>query len=411
MRIMLSLASAGLLIAGAISPVLAQDTTPIKIGLLEDSSGEFGPQGQPKVHGTQLAVDEINAAGGIMGRKIELIYLDPQSDNAKYQEFTHRLLERDQVDVLIGGVTSASREAVRAIINQTDTPYIYTNQYEGGVCDANVFAIGAVPEQQFSTLIPYMLKTFGPNVYMIAPDYNFGHLSSEWLHNLLALPDVNGEVVGEEFIPIGVSQFAQTIQNVQVAKPDWILALLAGRAQDSYFEQAAAAGLKIPMGSSVKVSLAWEHKTLPPPALSGMYVTANWYEELNTPAAEDFKKKWRAVYPNETYINDLGYNAYWSVYLYKEMVERAQSTKLADLRAAVAEGDVSVQAAEGKITIDPKSQHVSHQMYLLKVDDQHNIQTIEDLGTIEPYWLGSVGCDLTKSNPQDQFSPSHLPPK
>src|SRR5688572_6594210 len=115
-------------------PAMAAD--PIKMGLLEDVSGDLALMGMPKLHGAQLAVEEINKAGGIMGRQIELIHLDPQGDNARYQEFARRLTGRDKVDVLIGGITSASREAIRPIMNRTTIPYFYTNQYEGGVCDA-----------------------------------------------------------------------------------------------------------------------------------------------------------------------------------------------------------------------------------------------------------------------------------
>ena len=222
---------------------------PLKIGLLEDVSGDLAFMGMPKLHGSQLAVEEINKKGGILGRQIELIHLDPQGDNARYQEFARRLLGRDKVDVLIGGITSASREAIRPIINRTSTPYFYTNQYEGGVCDASMISMGAVPEQQFSTLIPWMVDKFGKKVYVIAADYNFGQISAEW--NRKIMKDLGGEVVGEEFIPLGVSQFAQTIQNIQKAKPDWILTINVGAAQDSFFEQAAAAKLNLPMGSSI----------------------------------------------------------------------------------------------------------------------------------------------------------------
>ena len=113
-------------------PAYAQDQPPIKIGLLEDQSGEIAIFTMPKVHGAQLAVEEINAAGGILGRQLELIAYDPQFDNAKFQEFTRRLIERDEVDVLFAGATSASREAVRPIVDRTDIPYFYTNQYEAG---------------------------------------------------------------------------------------------------------------------------------------------------------------------------------------------------------------------------------------------------------------------------------------
>jgi branched-chain amino acid transport system substrate-binding protein len=405
------LSSATAFVLGAFCAGSAFAADPIKLGLIEDISGDLATYGIPKLHGSLLAVDEINKAGGIMGRPIQMTHLDPQGDNARYQEFARRFLDKDQVDVLIGGETSASREAIRPIVDKHDVPYFYTNQYEGGVCDAHEFSTGAIPEQQFSTLIPYMVKTFGPKSYVIAADYNFGQLSAEWNRSILKQPDVNGTVVGEEFIPLGVSQFAQTIQNIQKAKPDWLLTINVGDAQDSFFEQAAAAKLNLPMGSSIKIMLGFEHKRFKPPALNNMHAAANWFEELNTPAAEDFKKRWHAMFPNEPYINDMGYNAYFTIYLYKEMVERAKSTKLDDLRKVVDKGDLCIDAPEGHICMDPKSQHMSHHMYLLSVDEKHDVHVDKDFGVIQPYWLASIGCDLTKDDPQEQYSPNNLPQK
>lgn len=398
---------ASLLAIAALPITSAHAADTIKIGLMEDVSGDLALLGKPKLNGSLLAVEEINKAGGIMGRQIELTHLDPQGDNARYQEFTRRLLSKDKVDVLIGGITSASREAIRPIVDRTSTPYFYTNQYEGGVCDANMISTGAVPEQQFSTLIPYMVETFGKKVYVVAADYNFGQISAEW--NRSILKDVGGTVVGEEFIPLGVSQFAQTIQNIQKAKPDWLLMLNVGAAQDSFFEQAAAAKLNLPMGSSIKVMLGFEHKRFAPPALNRMHATANWFEEVDTAAANDFKKRWHAKFPNEPYINDMGYNAYTTLYMYKMLVEKAKSTKLADIRKVIATGDACIEAAEGKICIDPKSQHVSHEMRLISVGEKHAVKVVKDFGTIQPYWLGKIGCDLTKKNDRKQYTPSDLP--
>jgi branched-chain amino acid transport system substrate-binding protein len=272
-----------------------------------------------------------------------------------------------------------------------------------------MISMGAVPEQQFSTLIPWMVEKFGKKVYVIAADYNFGQISAEW--NRKILKDLGGTVVGEEFIPLGVSQFAQTIQNIQKAKPDWILTINVGAAQDSFFEQASAAKLDLPMGSSIKIMLGFEHKRFPPPALNNMHATANWFEEIDTPEAEAFKKRWRAKFPNEMYINDMGYNAYSALYMYKTLVEKAKSTKLDDLRKVIATGDACIDAPEGKVCIDPKSQHTSHRMRLISVGPKHEITVEKDYGIIQPYWLSEIGCDLTKKNDKDQYTPSHLPTK
>ncbi len=387
----------------------AAQATPVKVGLLEDVSGDLALIGIPKLHGSILAAEEINKGGGILGRPIELIHLDPQGDNARYQEFARRVLQRDKVDVLIGGITSASREAIRQLARRANTLYFYTNQYEGGVCDANMISVGAVPEQQLSTLIPWMVEKFGKKVYTVAADYNFGQLTAEWTRDLLKKP--GGEVIGQEFIPLGVSQFGQTIQNIQKAKPDWLMMLNVGAAQDSFFEQAAAAKLGLPMGSPIKVMLGFEHKRFQRPALENMYAAANWFEEIDTPAAEDFKKRWRAKFPDEKYINDMGYNAYVAMYMYKMLVESAKSTDKKKIREVIATGNACIEAPEGKICIDPKSQHTSHHMRLIGVNADHSVKVIKDFGEIKPYWLGEVGCDLTKADPKEQYSPSNLPKK
>ena len=189
---------------------------------------------------------------------------------------------------------------------------------------ANVFVTGAVPEQQFSTLIPWMMEKYGKKVYTIAADYNFGQISAEWVRSLVA--EGGGAMVGEEFIPLSVSQFSQTIQNIQKAAPDFVVTLLVGANQASYYEQQAAAQVNLPMASSVNVGQAYEHKRFKPPALKDMYVTANYVEEVDSPASNDFKKRFRAKFPDVVYINQEAANSYNAVYLYKAAVEKAAST-------------------------------------------------------------------------------------
>ena len=393
--------------AHAFTPALAAD--PIKLGVLEDQSGDFAAATLGKVHAIQLAADEINKAGGIDGRPLELVIYDTQSDNTRYQEFMRRVLQRDKVDAVFAGFSSASREAYRPIVNQFDGLAFYNNQYEGGVCDANMIVTGAVPEQQFSTLIPYMMETYGKKVYTLAADYNFGQISAEWVRNIVK--ENGGEMVGEEFIPLGVSQFSQSIQNIQKAKPDFVVTLLVGTPQASYYEQAAAASVNLPMASSVNVGQGYEHKRFKPPSLKDMYVTTNYIEEIDTPSSKAFVEKFKGAFPDEPYVNQEAENSYLAVYLYKQMVERAKSTKRDDLRAEIAKGDVCMDAPEGKVCLDPKSQHMSHTIYLAKVGADHSITFPKVWADIKPYWLGDAGCDLTKNDPSEQYTPSNPPPK
>ncbi|MFC3086605.1 urea ABC transporter substrate-binding protein [Tabrizicola soli] len=395
-------------VALSATAALAQDG-PIRIGVLEDQSGDFAAATMVKVNAITLAAEEINAAGGIGGRPVELVVYDTQSDNTRYQEFMRRVLQSDKVDVVFAGFSSASREAYRPIVNQFDGLAFYNNQYEGGVCDANMIVTGAVPEQQFSTLIPWMMETYGKNVYTIAADYNFGQISAEWVRKIVE--DNGGTMVGEEFIPLGVSQFSQTIQNIQGAKPDFVVTLLVGAAQASYYEQAAAANVGLPMASSVNVGQGYEHKRFTPPSLKDMYVTTNYIEEVDTPESKAFIEKFRARFPDEPYINQEAANSYIAMYLYKSMVERAGTTDHAALRAEIAKGDVCFDGPSGKVCLDPKSQHMSHNIFLAKVNEDHSIEFPKVWENIAPYWLGEAGCDLTQNDPSEQYTPSNPPTK
>jgi branched-chain amino acid transport system substrate-binding protein len=386
---------------------MAQDA--IKIGVLEDQSGDFAAATMVKVNAITLAAEEINAAGGIGGRPVELVVYDTQSDNTRYQEFMRRVLQSDQVDVVFAGFSSASREAYRPIVNQFDGLAFYNNQYEGGVCDANMIVTGAVPEQQFSTLIPWMMEKYGNNVYTLAADYNFGQISAEWVRQIVE--ENGGTMVGEEFIPLGVSQFGQSIQNIQAAKPGFVVTLLVGAAQASYYEQAAAANVNLPMASSVNVGQGYEHKRFTPPSLKDMYVTTNFIEEVDTPAAKAFIEKFRARFPDEPYINQEAANSYIAMNLYKLMVERAGTTDHAALRAEIAKGDVCFDGPSGNVCLDPKSQHMSHTIFLAKVEADHSISFPTVWENIAPYWLGEAGCDLTKNDPSAQYTPSSPPPQ
>lgn len=380
---------------------------PVKLGLLEDQSGNFAIAVIPKIHAVQLAVEEINAKGGILGRPIKIIHYDTQSDNTRFQEFSRRLIQQDKVDVIFGAFSSASREAIRPIMGRYKQLYFYNNQYEGGVCDSNVFVTGAVPEQQFSTLIPWMMGKYGKRVYTIAADYNFGQISAEWVRNIVK--EHGGTMVGEEFIPLSVSQFSQTIQNIQKAKPDFLVTLLVGANQASFYQQQASARLNTPMASSVNVGQAYEHRRFKAPALKDMYVTANYVEEVSSPASDDFKKRFRAKFPNEPYINQEAANSYDAVYLYKEAVEKAKSFDQKKVAAALRSGGICTDGPSGKVCFDSKSQHLSHTIYLVHVLADHTVEIPKVWENIQPYWLGQVGCDLSKKPDHNQYTPSHLP--
>ena len=394
------------------SNLQAADT--IKLGILEDETGNFAIAVVPKIHAYELAVKEINAAGGVLGKQLEIVRYDTQSDNRRFQEFARRLIKKDKVDVVFGAFSSASRESIRGIMEKGKMLYFYNNQYEGGVCSKTTFVTGAVPEQQFSTLDPWMMEKYGKNVYTIAADYNFGQISAEWVRQIVK--ENGGTMVGEEFIPLDVSQFSQTIQKIQKAKPDVLMTLLVGAKQASFYEQQASAGLGIPMGTSVNVGQAYEHRRFAPPALENMYVTVNYIEEVHDviksgefhDKSKDFVKRFKALYPNEPYINMESANAYNAINLYVNAVKKAGTTDTMKVVEALESG-ISFDGPSGVVTIDPKSHHGSHTIFLVEVGKGHKVSIPKVWKDIQPYWLGQSGCNLAEKADYSQYTPSNPP--
>ncbi len=383
----------------------SSDSDTIKIAVLEDTSGDNSLVGVQKYHGAQLAIEEINESGGILGKQVEMIFSDCQSNNNVYQEMANKVILEDQVDVIMGCYTSASREAIRPIVEENNALLFYNNQYEGGVASHNVFCTGAVPEHQITTLMEGMIKEYGPKVYIIAADYNFGQISAMWVEQ--EIQNNGGELVGEEFIPLEVSQFSSTIANIQAAQPDVLVTLLVGTAQSSFYEQWGTSGIEgCPMASTVNIAQGYEHLRFNPPALENMYVTATYVEELDTPASNDFKDRWHAMFPDEPYIGMEAEAEYTGVYLYKAAVEKAGTTDVEAVIDALESGEISFDGPAGTVTIDGATHHAIRNVYLFKCNADHSLTLEETWEAVKPDWLSSVmGIDLRVEAPNEQYTP------
>src|SRR5215475_5953328 len=173
----------------------AQDV--LKIAGIHDTSGGLDIYGKQMVATLDLAVNEVNAAGGLLGRKIQLINYDPQSNIQLYTQYATEAATKDKVAVVHGGITSASREAIRPLLRRFNTLYFYNTQYEGGVCDRNCFCTGSTPAQNVQKLVPYVLEKWGKKIYIVAADYNYGQITSKWVTKYVR--EGGGQVLAADF--------------------------------------------------------------------------------------------------------------------------------------------------------------------------------------------------------------------
>ena len=219
----------------------AQAAETIKLAGIVDQSGGLDIYGKPMADTTAMAVDEINAAGGLLGKQVEAIMFDPQSTIQFYTQYATQAATKDQVAVVHGGITSASREAIRPVLDRFRTLYFYNTLYEGGVCDRNEITLGTTPAQTVEKLVPYTMGLWGKKVYTIAADYNYGHITAAWVQKYVR--DNGGTPVATEFFPLDVTNFGPTIKKIQQAKPDMVMSALVGGAHISFYKQYAAAGM------------------------------------------------------------------------------------------------------------------------------------------------------------------------
>ncbi len=382
----------------------AADDGPIKICVIDDASGDFGPAVIPKTMGAGLAVDEINKAGGILGRQLELIHYDGQSDVKRHQEFAQKCVLDDEADVVMAGYTSSEREAARAVAVKNNTIFWHNNQGEGGIADKHSFFTGPIPEQQILTGVEYMINKYGPNMYVLAADYGFGQVSALWTH--VAAGIYGGNIVGEEFIPLGNSEYSTSIQNVQKAKPDFMVHFLVGANQGQFYPQAQAAGLAIPAVSTVNLQQGYEHKRFSPPALKDLFVPVAFIEEVGTQTAagKSFNADIRAMFPDIAYVNQPARCAYVAVHLMAKAWAHAGTTDTDKVIRALESG-LTFDAPEGRVLLDPATHHLTMTMRMAQVQADHSIEFVHDFGPVEPWWLRKLGVNLGRQDDAKQYLP------
>lgn len=390
--------AAGLTALGATIPfelALAQGA-PIKLGSVLDNSGNLDAYGKPMVMATTLAAEEINAGGGLLGRKIDIVQYDTQSDIALYTKFAQQLTRDDKVDVVHGGITSASREAIRQTFRRANTLYFYNVLYEGGVCDRNTFCTGVTPAQAVAPVIEVALKGWGKTAYVLAADYNYGQITAKWLQYYMK--QGGGQILQTDFFPLDVADFGSTIAKIQQAKPAFVVAALVGGAHLSFFRQWAASGMnkKIPLCSTT-FGLGNEQLALSPAEGDGILIAGCYSGELQNPATKDFLAKWAKRFGDTKVVHEVAVTQYQGIMLWAAAVKKAGSLDRAKVLAALESG-ISIQGPGGTVTMDPKTHHAILDINVMEVKNQK--LTIKQQFKARPPSDTAQFCDLGK-NPDD----------
>jgi urea transport system substrate-binding protein len=332
-----------------------QSTEPIKIGAPVDLSGVFAVYGEQQRQAAELAVKEINEDGGINGRQVEIVFADAQSDIQPAVEQVTSLIEREQVDAIIGIVSSAARDAVIPRIARAEKVYIYPTTYEGGVAEKfsgkgakYVFTTGPVSEQYISPFMPYLVENYGAKVYILAMDYIYGTGSAEAAK--AALAEAGGEVVGEELVPLGTTDFSAILNRVEQANPDVVYAVIAGEDLVFLMKQFREFGLDDQGVTFATTELDESYfKGLGAQTVAGTPISLPYFVVMDNPENQRWLEAMRAEYGNDYVPGLAAESMYYSVKLFAEAAKKAGGVETEALIAALEE--TSIETPQGEVSI------------------------------------------------------------
>jgi len=339
----------------------------IKVGILHSLSGTMAISEKSVVDAENLAIKEINAQGGVLGKQIEAITEDGASNWDTFREKATKLIEQDKVAVVFGCWTSASRKNVKPVFEDKDHMLWYPVQYEGQECSKNIFYTGAAPNQQIEPSVDWLLKNKGKEFFLVGSDYVFPRTANTIIK--AQLEALGGKTVGEDYLPLGNVEVTPIIAKIKQALPNGgvIYNTLNGDSNVAFFKQLKGAGLTPDKYPSMSVSIAEEEvKAIGVEYLKGHYAAWNYFQTVDTPANKKFVEAFKKEYGADRVLNDPMEAAYIAVYLWKQAVEKAGSTDLVKVRQA-AYGQ-TIDAPEGKVTMNG-NHHISKIVRIGEVRD------------------------------------------
>lgn len=364
------------------APAVAQRAN-IKIGAVQPFSGGLELFGNQAKLGLDLAAQEINAAGGIMGRDLEIIYADNKTDPKTSVERVTELVRNDEVLALSGPITSNARDAMAPSVRRLRTPLLYATNYEGGACDRYLFSFNTVPNQELERLLPAMHERFGTSYFMFGADYVWPQKMFETASRIVG--GLGGEVRGTEFTPWGVKEFAPVIRRIKDSGAKVLVFALPGADGITFIKQAEDLGLM----DDLTVAFLGFAETYLGAFGEGkgqdMWVTVPFAATHDDGMIPDFVGRIRAMAGDDVPISHYVMTHYNSMIALQAALEKAGTVESEALIDGL-EG-LRIESPTGALRVGAEDHHVTMRMYLAKTEGQQ-LQVVEELGALAP----EAGC-------------------
>ena len=331
-------AAVGAVALGGSKTAIGQAKKPILIGIASDASGNFADSGAAERRGMLMAIDEFNAKGGVLGRKIEYKHEDTETDPSAGARKARRLIERERADFLIGALSSGVANAISEIAQREGIIYFNTNSSSDTVTNENChrtnFAVDANNHMFSQALAPWVARNLGKRWYFFTHDYNFGKSGTEDFRRILKAE--RGEEVGEILVPLGTRDFSAQLIKVMAAKPDVVMTTVGGIDLAALTEQAHE------FGTDKKIHFCFTQRDFPdvwavgPKKNFGVF-GVTWYHKLDLPGVKDFVARYKKRWPNAPIPipENVSYAGYIGMRELLRGVERAGTTQSHDVMKAL----------------------------------------------------------------------------
>ncbi len=328
----------------------------VKVGVLFSLTGTTAIIEESLNKATILAIEEINDQGGINGMKIVPVVEDPASDPATFAVKARRLVLGEKCVSVFGSYTSASRKAVLPVFEKRNNLYFYPTLYEGRECSKNVIYTGAVPNQQQDEFVPWLIEKFGKRWYLIGSNYIYPKEENNYCKKLLA--QYGAEVVNEEYVPLGHSEFSSVINKFRSEKPDVIFSTVVGDSVVALHRQYRSAGLdpeKMPMASLTTSEN--EVAAMGGDAAAGHFTSAPYFMVWDSPENAKFVEAYRKRWGADKVTHFVSEPSYFQVYLFKQAVEKLAPSDITPPTIREAVKDEEMIAPQGKVRVERKNLH------------------------------------------------------
>ena len=297
----------------------------VKVGVLHSLSGTMSISEITVKNATLLAIDEINAAGGVLGKKLAPVVEDGASEPATFAQKAQKLVQESGVVTVFGGWTSASRKAMLPVFERLGSLLWYPVQFEGNECSPNIMYSGAQPNQQALPALEWAIKKGFKKVYLLGSDYVFPRTANLILKKHIAATS-GMSLVGEEYVPLGGTSFGGVVNKIKSGNPDVIINTLNGDSNVAFFKQFSAAGMTAAKLPVISFSIAeQETATIGPKLVAGHYAVWNYFQSLDVPGNKKFIAAYKAKYGADAVMSDPMVHGYLDVYAWKAAVEKAKS--------------------------------------------------------------------------------------